>query len=123
MMTFKVQFHRYSNGQGRFSAVDFIQAEDFRDATAKAALMVSAMRSVDPTRDYTIVSVACQGYRGDECVSGWETNDELSARVLRGMSDADLKAEAERLESHGKRSDDEDRYLDKALEELDRRNS
>jgi hypothetical protein len=98
MMTFRVQFHRYGNGHSRLSAVEFIQAETFHDAVNKAALMRSAMASVDRAHEYAIANVSADGYRGETCALGWETQEEFSARVIREMSDNDLSAELDRLQ-------------------------
>jgi hypothetical protein len=81
MMQFKVQFHRYGNGQSRLSAPRFIHAEDFHAATLQAGLMRSAMGEVDLANSYVVASVETVGLRGDECHMGWETAEEFSERA------------------------------------------
>lgn len=80
-MQFKVTFHRYRNGESRISAARFINVEDFHAASATAHLMALAMRDADPEGDFKIAEIATVGFRGKQCMSGWETDEEFSARV------------------------------------------
>jgi hypothetical protein len=94
MMTFKIDFHRYSSAHGsRISAPRFIQAEDFHSAYKTAELMASAMKEADTANDYIIASIETHGLRGDVCSNGWETDEEFSARVAKETGYPPKKAE------------------------------
>jgi hypothetical protein len=93
MFTFKVHFSRYRDSEIRISAPHWLHSiSDFRDATAIASMMVTAMQGADPDSKYSIVSISTDVY-GTQCNGArmFETAEELTARVQKDSPPADKK--------------------------------
>lgn len=82
-MQFKTTFHRYQNGQSRFSTPHFFNADDFDAALVMANMTLRGLRGADPDSRYEVASIECLGLRGEQCDGAlmFETREELSARV------------------------------------------
>lgn len=83
MHTFKVLFSRYRNGETRIGTPHWLHSiADFRDATAMAHMMVTAMREADPDSRYDIVEISTDAH-GIRCNGSrmFETVEELAARL------------------------------------------
>ena len=82
MIDFRIKFHRYENGRSMFSQDWFTQAEDIRDALAKADLFIRGMKEGGITSDLAVVEIEARGYRGSAAQSGvslfegWEPKKE-----------------------------------------------
>lgn len=64
MSNYRITFTRYGDCNREISAPIFRQAENFREAMSKAEDYMQGMREVDPSREYEIEAIVCEGYSG-----------------------------------------------------------
>lgn len=80
---YRVNFHRYINGQSRISTDQFVTAQTLTDAVAITDQMLKAMRGVDPKAHFTVARVEQTGLQGEPChgASMFETGEEMVDRL------------------------------------------
>lgn len=82
MQDFMVKYQRYDNRAGESRVMtDFVQADSLRGALVTAEYAARLMQDADPTRRFSVVSVAQRNIAGIETTSGWMTAEEFSAHV------------------------------------------
>ena len=82
-MEFEIKFASWNRDhQGRISEPVFRSFKGFPEATEQAFAMVRAMQMADPDTEYSVHSIVCRAYTSHmECISGFMTRDEFSAKV------------------------------------------
>lgn len=66
MLSFKITFHRYSDGDSLFSSPEFVLADNFAQAHVMAQHILTGLRAADTKSQFIIASIETHGLHGKE---------------------------------------------------------